>query len=148
LSDKPVLGAVESANFEMERLEKGEGFFMGMRIYAVMFKEVEICGKTIQIDAPRRVDVTWAVLGMSLTRIKRLKDRSSSSGALVQEILRGDSWPYLVEVTGQVCAYFEVSNLSEITKSMLQKARTLGRSGRRVVIWLFPKSKGKCLPIG
>jgi len=114
---------------------------MAKRIYAVLIKEVEIDGRVIEIENPIKIDATSAVLNLTLTKLKRLKNRSGSSTALVKSLLPGDKWPYAVEITDQVCEYFSVLSLSEINKDMLHRARNQFKLNSGIVIWVTSKKK-------
>jgi hypothetical protein len=114
---------------------------MVKRIYAVLIIEVKIDGRVIEIENPRKIDATSAVLNLTLTKLKRLKNRSGSSTALVKFLLPGDTWPYAVEITDQVCEYFNVLSLSEINKDMLHRARNQFKLNSGTVIWVASKKK-------
>lgn len=114
---------------------------MAKRIYAVLIKEVEIDGRVIEIENPRNIDATSAVLNLTLTKLKRLKNRSGSSTALVKSLLPGDNWPYAVEITDQICEFFSVLSLAEINKDMLHRARNQFKLNSGTVIWVASKKK-------
>jgi hypothetical protein len=114
---------------------------MAKRIYAVLIVEVEIGGRVIEIENPRTIDVTRAVLNLKLAKLKRLKDRSNSTTDLLMDILPGDKWPYAVEITDQVCEFFNVLSLSEINKDMLHRARNQFKLNSGIVIWVTSKKK-------
>jgi hypothetical protein len=116
---------------------------MAKRIYAVLIKEVEIGGRVIEIENPKTIDATRAVLNLKLAKLKRLKDRSNSTTDLFMEFLPGDKWPYIVEITDQVCEFFNVLSLAEITNDMLHKARKYFKSNSGIVIWVTSTEKKK-----
>jgi hypothetical protein len=114
---------------------------MVKRIYAVLIKEVEIGGRVIEIENPRTIDATRVVLNLKLAKLKRLKDRSNSTTDLLMDFLPGDKWPYTVEITDQVCEFFNVLSLAEITNDMLHRARNQFKLNSETVIWVASKKK-------
>jgi hypothetical protein len=114
---------------------------MVKRIYAVLIKEVEIGGRVIEIENPRTIDATRAVLNLKLAKLKRLKDGSNSTTDLLMDLLPGDKWPYTVKISDQVCEFFNVLSLAEITNDMLHRARNHFKSNFGTVIWVASKKK-------
>jgi hypothetical protein len=135
-----VIGEVANKYFQTGMTRRGK-LPMVKRIYAVLIIEVKIDGRAIEIENPRMIDATSAVLNLTLTKLKRLKNRSGSSTALVKFLLPGDTWPYAVEITDQVCEYFNVLSLSEINKDMLHRARNQFKLNSGTVIWVTSKKK-------
>jgi hypothetical protein len=135
-----VIGEVANKYFQTGMNGQGK-CSMAKRIYAVLIVEVEIGGRVIEIENPRTIDATRAVLNLKLAKLKRLKDRSNSTTDLLMDLLPGDKWPYAVEITDQVCEYFNVLSLSEINKDMLHRARNQFKLNSGTVIWVTSKKK-------
>jgi hypothetical protein len=140
LVSNPAIREVANKYFQTGMTRRGR-LPMVKRIYAVLIIEVKIDGRVIEIENPIKIDATSAVLNLTLTKLKRLKNRSGSSTALVKSLLPGDKWPYAVEITDQVCEYFSVLSLSEINKDMLHRARNQFKLNSGTVIWVASKKK-------
>lgn len=70
----------------------------------------------------KTVDVTETVLAMPLASIQTLKDDTESTDALIEGRYAANG-PYRVEVETSLYTFFNVFLLSEITPSMLDKAK-------------------------
>lgn len=95
------------------------------QILATFLPQAWIDDYAVEIDGRDDVDVTQRVLGLSLAQIHHLQDHRAST----DDLLNGSSvalehdGPFTVYVVDNICAFFGVTALSDITEQMLADAR-------------------------
>ena len=107
---------------------------MGKRIYATLIQEALYVGKIIELGRTS-VDVTDMILNMKITRLHRLRDRSTLLADLISGLVSGSKWPYTVFVVDQICGFFGVDSLTDITMEMIMTARS-STQARKTIIWV------------
>jgi hypothetical protein len=93
------------------------------RIVAVFQPQAWQNDYAIDVDGRTEVDVTEQVLALPLDRIHDLGDDDYDSDDLVDVEALGHNGPFYVEVVEQVCEFFGVEDLAEVTEDMLLAAR-------------------------
>ncbi|MGY6257322.1 hypothetical protein ACXIVK_28075 [Paraburkholderia caledonica] len=93
------------------------------RIMAVFQPQAWQNDYAVGIDGRTDVDVTAKVLALSLGEIHALSNDDYDTDDLVDLDALGHNGPFYVEVSNQVCEFFCVGDLSEVTEEMLSVAR-------------------------
>ncbi|KKI36161.1 hypothetical protein VI03_25700 [Burkholderia vietnamiensis] len=93
------------------------------RIMAVFQPQAWVNDHAMDIDHRTDVDVTDKVLSLPLDTIHRLADDDYDTDDLVDLQALGHNGPFYVEVSKQVCEFFGVAELSDVTEDMLASAR-------------------------
>lgn len=82
-----------------------------------------IAGNAQPAGAPEPVDVTDHVLAMPAAEIAQLRDGSAAADALVDAEGRGHWGPHTVTCELNVCSFFGVNSLDEITQKCVDEKR-------------------------
>lgn len=92
------------------------------RILAVFQPQAWINDNATDIDGRVEVDVTTRVLGLSLERLQSLQDGRDSTDDLVYGTSAASehNGPFTVTVVNNVCDFFEVTALADISAEMLR----------------------------
>ncbi|KVV40961.1 hypothetical protein WT27_13650 [Burkholderia territorii] len=93
------------------------------RIMAAFQPQAWVNDHAMDIDHRTDVDVTDKVLSLPLDTIHRLADDDYDTDDLVDLQALGHNGPFYVEVSKQVCEFFGVAELSDVTEDMLVSAR-------------------------
>lgn len=93
------------------------------RIMAAFQPQAWVNDHAMDIDHRTDVDVTDKVLSLPLDAIHRLADDDYCTDDLVDLQALGHNGPFYVEVSEQVCEFFGVAELSDVTEYMLASAR-------------------------
>lgn len=117
VTDEPVL----MADFDSVVFAKGKS----TRILAVLQPQKEERNYSVDIEGRLAVDATDKVFSLSLAQIHELVDDDNSTNRLVDPAELGHEGPYRVAITDQVCAFFAVENLRDITAEHLLMAKGL-----------------------
>ena len=95
-----------------------------IRRLLVTFVVQEWIGNTaMSFSPPEQVDATDHMLSLTLKELHSVKDRDGSSDDFVDAVAWGHYGPFEVRVVDALLAYFEVSQLGDITQQMLDAAK-------------------------
>lgn len=94
-------------------------------IEATFVPEAWIDDYATEVDGRLVFDVTGKILAMSVQEIHKLQDNQKETDALAKEYSDKHDGPFRVEVCDNICSFFEVDALEDITEEMLQYQRTL-----------------------
>jgi hypothetical protein len=114
VTDEPAL----KADFDSTSFGKDKA----TRILAAFQPQKEERNYSVNIEGRSEVDVTERVLSLSLTQIHGLIDNDKTTDQLVDPAALGHDGPFYVDVTDQVCAFFAVEKLRDITAGQLLAA--------------------------
>lgn len=122
LSKFPAIGDANYAATEAAPTQN-ENQIYGPRINALFIPQAWVYGYAMEVDGQRLTDVTATVLGLTLAKLHVLEDHDDSSDDLIDVMEMEHSGPFEVEVVQAVCNFFEVTALTDITQTMLDRAR-------------------------
>lgn len=80
-------------------------------------------GVATATSAPELVDVTDQVLQMRAEEIAALRDGRPEASALIDPVARGHFGPYSVLCEADICVFFRINNITELTQEVLDTRR-------------------------
>lgn len=92
-----------------------------------------IGGVATSTSPPEPVDVTELVLQMRADEIAAIRDGQPEAAALVDSIARGHFGPYSVLCESDICVFFRINSITELTQEVLD-TRRCGLTPKRQVL--------------
>lgn len=93
------------------------------RLYVKFLPQTWVSSGRASCGAAEDVDVTDAVLGLPAGVLSRLRDGDPQAEVLVDPESRGHLGPYSVFCEAQICAFFGVSQVADITEAVIEAKR-------------------------